>query len=140
MRAQEYLEQIQALQTRIDQKRTLVASLKDKARGLKGTDTEGIRVQSSKVGDSMQRMVDAYLDKEQELQDMILELEFAKTQIAEEIQSLDDNRFVSLLFKKYVENKTLLRISREMHYSYDHVKRLHGWALNDFEHKVLNKN
>ncbi|MPM60729.1 hypothetical protein SDC9_107581 [bioreactor metagenome] len=62
-----------------------------------------------------------------------------KHKIINEIQSLGDDTYISILFKKYVEYKTLEQIAIELNYSYDRTKHLHGFALKRFktQHSVL---
>ena len=53
--------------------------------------------------------------------------------ITEQIQHLDDDRYVKILFKRYVELKKFHVIHVEMKYDYDYVRVLHGEALGYFE-------
>ena len=61
-----------------------------------------------------------------------------KHKIINQIQGLKNSDYISLLFKRYVEFKSLERICVEMNFSYDYIKHLHGYALKDFEDKILN--
>lgn len=54
-------------------------------------------------------------------------------EIIGQIQQLARSEYVDLLYKRYVEDKTFDRIADEMGYSYDHIRRLHKKALNEFE-------
>ena len=65
-----------------------------------------------------------------------------KHEIINQIQGLENRLHITVLYKRYVEYKGLLRITREMHYSLQHIKRLQYYALLEFEKKynmILNK-
>lgn len=54
-----------------------------------------------------------------------------------QIHMLDDITYMEILFKKYIEYKTLKDIAVEMKYSYGRTKHIHGFALEAFRIKVL---
>lgn len=68
-------------------------------------------------------MVDNYVDK--------------KNKIIGEIQTLENENYMNLLYKRYVEGKRLEVIAVEMNYNYGHTKKMHGWALLEFGEKFL---
>lgn len=53
------------------------------------------------------------------------------------VQELDNGLYADFLFKKYVEDKSLLKISMEMNYSEVYMKEFHGKALKAFESKYI---
>lgn len=57
-------------------------------------------------------------------------------EISRTMHSLSRTEYIQLLDKVYIENKSLLRASREMHYSYEHTKRMHVLALKELEEKI----
>lgn len=57
-------------------------------------------------------------------------------EISRTMHSLSRTEYIQLLDKIYIENKSLLRASREMHYSYEHIKRMHVLALKELEAKI----
>lgn len=57
-------------------------------------------------------------------------------EISRTMHSLSRTEYIQLLDKIYIENKSLLRASREMHYSYEHIKRMHVLALKELEEKI----
>lgn len=59
--------------------------------------------------------------------------------IINEIQSLSKERHVDILYRHYVQFKTLVEIADEKNYTYDYVKKLHGYALAEFGNKFLKK-
>ena len=66
-----------------------------------------------------------------------------------QIQTLENPIYAEILMMRYIEERdqpdrnggwqlTLEEIAKDMHYSYDHVARLHGQALQAFQNKYLN--
>lgn len=53
-------------------------------------------------------------------------------EIVSKINGLDDVSKI-ILQSVYIDGKTLLDVSKELNYSYTHVKKLHGKALTAFE-------
>ncbi len=43
--------------------------------------------------------------------------------------------FKNILFKVYIQGKSLVTVASEMHYSYRDLCRKHGIALNKFDEK-----
>lgn len=58
--------------------------------------------------------------------------------IINDIYKLENNVFVAILLKKYVELKNLAEISVDLNYSYIHIRESHGKALNALKN-VLSK-
>ena len=91
------------------------------------------RVQTSNSGGLLEKNVIRYVSLEQEIQDDIIMLEKRKDIITDEIHNLEDARYIKILFKRYVECKNLGKVAKEMKYSYDHIRAIHGEALEMFE-------
>ncbi|MCD8160924.1 MAG: DUF1492 domain-containing protein [Clostridiales bacterium] len=134
MTAKEYLNQLRHLDNRINQQLRELADLRTTATSIGSMDYSKTRVQSGGGGHAaytdivhhiaaleaeINAEVDRYIDE--------------KHTIIRQIQTLKNPAYVEILYKRYVEYKRLEEIAVEMNYSYDHVRRLHGWALQDFE-------
>lgn len=142
MTAKEYLRQIHGCKVRIKQKQEELRELLDYESALRSPGTEGERVQTSgtsdKTGSQAIKIIESEADIRTEIEALIRDLVIRKNKIINEIQKLSDDRYAELLFKRYVEDKSLELISVEMGYNYEHVRKLHGYALHDFENKILN--
>ena len=139
MKAKEYLQQLQRLDTVINQKIKEVHDLRLQAQSTGGLDYSKERVQSSPSGDApFVKPICRIIDLEAEINAEIDKFIDEKHKIINQIQSLKNSDYISLLFKRYVEFKSLERICVEMNFSYDYIKHLHGYALKDFEDKILN--
>lgn len=134
--AKEYLKQVETLDTKIQQKKIELDSLKDGAIGLGAFDYSKEKVQTS-ASESMSGKVAKYVDLENEIHEDIERFTELKHKVIGQIHMLDDPKYINVLFKKYIEYKGLKEISKELGYSYDHIRRVHGWALLAFQRKNL---
>lgn len=137
MTAKEYLRQIRRIDQHID---SLIREREDLEKAqtfLRSPQIEGDRVQTSPSGDPPWM---GYIIKWEELTNRIGEEWDALIEkrgiIIAQINSLSDTRYIALLTKRYVEYKSFEKIAVEMNYTYDHIRRLHGWALEAFKQKM----
>jgi hypothetical protein len=139
MKAKEYLQQLQRLDTVINQKIKEVHDLRLQAQSGGGLDYSKERVQSSPSGDApFVKPICRIIDLEAEINAEIDRFVDEKHKIINQIQGLKNSDYINLLYKRYVEFKSLEKICVEMNFSYDYIKHLHGYALQDFEDRILN--
>lgn len=65
----------------------------------------------------------------------MLKLQQIKDKITGEIHNVNNADFIKLLYKKYVECENLWSIAKNMGYSYDRIRHMHGEALKEFDKK-----
>ena len=134
MTVKEYLSGLRLLNIKIKHKLQEAEELRALAFGTASINSDSERVQTSPSGDGRQMsMVNRYVDLEAEIQTLVDKYVVMKDEIINRIHQLEDARYVEVLFKRYVEYKSLLRISKEMKYDYDYVRYLHRKALKNFE-------
>ena len=137
MKAKDYLKQIEILDKCIDQKQIELDELHLLAESTGGIQY-GEKVQTSSRGDALERKVVKCVQLEQEIDEMIDRFVDLKHKIIDEIQELSEVKHIDVLFKRYVQYKSLEQIAVEMNYSYPYVRELHGYALADFERTYKN--
>ena len=103
MNAKEYLQQVKMIDVQLDQ---------DKDRQSEATQTDKAKEQISRE---------------------IEKLTMIKNQIIHEIRQLHNADYNQILYKIYVENKTLKESAIEMKRSYNYVLNVHKKALAAFE-------
>lgn len=122
MGPKEYLEQIGKHKTSIAQKKAEKEEVKKEAKDISGS---------------------YYIEQMKELEHLIDEeivtLAIERHRVINEIQSLSKEKHVRILHEHYVKMKPLLEISFDKNYSYDYVKSLHGYALAEFNDKILKR-
>lgn len=132
MQAKEYLMQIKhkdiMITAWIEQKDAMWNQL----RSLSSPQYDGIKVQGTKDPDKFGILWGKIEDKERKICKEIDRLADIKQAITKEIGMLEDTRYVEILLRRYVQMQKLEDISREMNYSYDRIRHLHGLALLEF--------
>ena len=131
----EYLRQLHRLELCIEQRQEELNRLRELI-GCNAIDY-GERVQTSPSADSIPNEVIRRAELEADISRKIERFLQLKHKIINEIQSLDNAVYVSILYKRYVEYKSLEEIAVEMNYSYRQVLRLHGTALKEFRKNLV---
>ena len=67
-----------------------------------------------------------------ELMNIVIEEEKKQKKIVEMVSKMDFP-YRNILYKVYIQGKTLVRVADEMGYSYVQICRSHGTALNKFD-------
>ena len=138
MKAKEYLGNLRALKTKLDQKKAQLLELAMTRGNIGSFDYSNERVQSSGNGNQVENDAIKLLMLESNIKDDIIEFELEKDKIIREIHGLNNPEYINLLFKRYVEFKRLEVIALEMDFSYEYVRELHGKALQNFESSYTN--
>lgn len=139
MNAKKYLMQVKIADIKIAQKLKELEDMKILATCSGGFDYSRERVQTSNEGDTLSSQIAKYIDFEKEINTDIDVFYDLKHRIIAEIHRLDDDRYIGILFKKYIEYKSLEVIAVEMNISYGYLRQLHGEALENFTRIVLKK-
>lgn len=151
MDAKTYLNQIRRLDTRINHKLEEKEYLMSLATGAGSLSMNPDKVQSSVNLHKTEDVITRYVDLEREIDYNIDTLVSIRHKIIDEIHQLDDDKCEELLFLKYVgkaedgrihyyrleEIACEMRKSNGDNYSYDHIRHLHGVALQKFSHKIM---
>lgn len=144
MKAKEYLQQLQRLDTVINQKIKEVHDLRLQAQSTGGLDYSKERVQSSPSGDApFVKPVLRMIELEQEINAEIDRFVDEKHEIINQIQALQNPKHIDILYKHYVEFKRLEIVAVEMNFTYQYIVELHGTALKEFQlthENLLNSN
>lgn len=133
----EYLRQLKTASIKIEQKEDELERLKAAAESI-SANTESERVQTTPK-DRVSEDVARIMDLKEEINRDIEKLLILRNKIINEIQSLDSPVYIDILYKRYVEYKTLEEIAVEMSYSYTRLRHLHGRALQGFKKKYMDK-
>lgn len=131
--AREYLGQLAVIDTKIQQKLEELEAMKVDACSAGGIDYSKDRVQTSRSGDAIGDAVVRYTALNGEINREIDEFADIKHRIIKEIHSLNSNNYIKVLFKVYVQYKSIKTASDEMQMSYQYVRNIHKKALLAFE-------
>ena len=134
MKAKEYLQRLKILDVAINQKIKEVDDLQRMSTCIGSFDYSKDKVQTSPKPDAPYvEILERICDKQNEINNEIDYFVNEKHKIINQIQMLTNANYVNILFKRYVEYKNFETIAVETDYSYDHILRLHGYALQEFE-------
>lgn len=131
--AREYLKQLEVLDMQINDDIATLSDMQINMCNVGGIDYSAERVQTSPSGDGLCKGVSAYVDFNNKINEEIDNFIDAKNKIIQEIRDLHDADYIQVLFKKYVQFKTLTIAAREMKRSYNYVLNVHKKALAAFE-------
>ena len=95
-------------------------------------------VQTSPSGDTLCKQVTNYVAFNDKINAEIDSFADAKEQIIKEIRGLRDKNYVQVLYKVYVQYKTVKQASKEMKKCYNYTVELHNKALAAFEKTYQN--
>lgn len=136
--AREYLGQLQELDTNINQDLERLDDMKTNACSTGAIDYSAERVQTSPSGDTLCKQVTNYVAFNDKINAEIDSFADAKNLIIKQIRGLHNNYFNQILFKVYVQFKTVKQASKEMKKSYNYTVELHNKALAAFEETYKN--
>lgn len=140
MSAKEYLQQLRRFDLLINQKIQELSELRMTAESLPGMKYSEDKVQKSLSQNapfisSVHRIIELEKEIDAEIDRFVDE----KHRIINQIQGLSDMQHIEVLFKRYVEYKSLETISEEMGYTPQYVREIHGQALEKFQETYINQ-
>lgn len=130
--AKQYLDQLRVIDTKINQKMEELADLMTAATSTGAIDYSKDRVQTSPQN-AQENRICKYVDLDAEINREIDEFVDIKHRVTKEIQELNVDYYIKILFKVYVQYKTVKDAANEIGLSYQYVRDLHKKALEAFE-------
>lgn len=91
------------------------------------------KIQTSIDPDRLSRVMAEVVDGERELEDLKQEYLELQVKVENKINLLDYKLMRSILRMKYLDFKTLVDISADLGYSYDHIRRMHKKAVQQYK-------
>jgi len=130
--AKQYLDQLRVIDTKINQKMEELADLMTAATSTGAIDYSKDKVQTSPQN-AQENRICKYVDLDAEINREIDEFVDIKHRVTKEIQELNVDYYIKILFKVYVQYKTVKDAANEIGLSYQYVRDLHKKALKAFE-------
>ena len=131
MKAKDYLDQVEKLDTIIQNKLIERAQWKEIATGVTAR-SDGERVQSSGRPSKMADAVDRCVDIEAEIDALIDKLVDVKREITATIEQLNANEY-DVLHKRYIQHLSYVEIADAKCRDYNWVTTVHGRALKNVQ-------
>lgn len=134
MTAKEYLSEIQLMKINIEQLQEQKQMYLDMATSITAP-INSVRVQTTRNTDRMGDNVTKVADISKKIDEDIAALLLKQDMIIKQIRGLHNYEYIQVLFKVYVQFKSLKVTSQEMKRSYNFVLDMHKKALAEFEEK-----
>lgn len=136
MTAKQYLRQLARAQLNI---KILTEELEERRTRLTSTAAPvlGDKVQTSPRGDAFAAAMAAIADRDIQRRELLYTYEELRDRIVGQIIAMPNPLQARVLYDRYVQNRTLVQIADETHYSYTRVCHVHGQALADFSRRYL---
>lgn len=133
--SKEYLTQLKRLDIIINQKIKEKEKLRDSLFSISPLLLSEDKVMGGKMMNkaSFVKVLERIMELEEEIDEEVDFYIDKKHQIINQIQTLSNVAYIQILYKRYVEYKDLKQIAAEMKYDYQHIRRLHGYALQAFK-------
>lgn len=131
MNNKQYLLQVKLLDEKIQVNKETLDALRAKLTNITSK-LNDVKVQSSNQSNFDETLADV-IDTESKLTRDMCKYIRLKYKILSEINAMEDNTLSVILFKRYILNKSLNQIAKELNYSYDHLRHLHLKALREFK-------
>ena len=132
MTAKQYLQQSFRLNAKIDADLLEVERLRALATSVSSPDLSQDRVQTGTVSDRIGNTVAKIIDLEREINAEIDRFVDLKREIRERIDKVASEDFRIILQKRYLNFQKWEQIAVDLNYTYRHVTRLHGEAIQAF--------
>lgn len=132
MTTKQYLSQIGRYERMIDDKLTELYRLRQIASSISISVSDD-KIMSSGSQDKMGDAVAKIVDLEKSVEDTITKYTETRQKIIMQIDNMPDINVYSVLFNRYVANKSFEKIADSIGYSVRQTIRIHGIALQEFE-------
>lgn len=135
MTAKQYLSQALRMRALIRQTREHIDELRTLAGSPPPIRYDREIVQSSASGDGMIKTL-IQLEAEERRCEKLIEGYLEKyMEITENIRGVAPGLYADVLYLRYIEGKSLARIAKELNYSHEWIRHIHGRALQAFRKK-----
>lgn len=132
MNAKKYLEKIRIDDERIREKLHELEDLQNRQTVVSAVNYTGIKTVRKSNEASFEKTSDRIIDLINEINRETERFAEERHRIIDQIQSLENYSFSQVLFKRYVEYKTITEIADELNYAYFYVADICGSALKAF--------
>ena len=136
MTAKEYLSKVKLNCIKVEQKKKQLKELEEKRFNVQALDLTKERVKHSRKSYNLS---DACEQLKEDLKKQIATYLLEKDKIINEIQKIENEMYIEVLYRYYVEYKPLELIAEELNYNYCYIRKVHTLALKKFETIILNE-
>ena len=128
MTAKEYLSKVKLNCIKVEQRKKQLKELEDKRFDVQALDPTKERVKHSRKSYNLS---DACENLKENVKKQITTYLLEKDNIINDIHKIKNEIYVEVLYKYYVEYKSLELIAEELNYNYSYIRRKHREALKE---------
>ena len=134
MNVKEYLGQLERLEILIEQKKEELKRLRELSASVGSPILSADKVKSGSAPKNagFEKNIEKCMLLEEEIKQEIAAFTDKRHTIIKQIQRLGNAKYISVLYKRYVEYKRFDEIAEEMGYTYQYISLLHGRAVHEF--------
>ena len=133
MNGQKQLERIGILKKKVEEQEYFIRELRSALDGLTGITYDKDKVQTSVQGDPMLDKLCRIEEEEEKLKHLRKLYISWKIKMMQQIHQMEVGNLQRLLYLMYIEEHSLSEASNIMNWSYDHTRRQHIKAIENFE-------
>lgn len=137
MTAKEYLSQIRKAEIMIRIRAEELQKLKENTAYISAIRYDKVRVQTSPGGSGISKAVEESVSLQLDIEKRIRKLTKKRHEIINQIEQMKNPNHVEVLKLRYIDGERFEAIACSMGYSYDHIIRMHGEALQAFGRMFL---
>lgn len=127
--AKKYLKRIEKYKSMIDLKTEQLKELQSYSNLIGCNNISNAFCKTTSIKQKTEEFATKKIDLVEEIKSDIVKYTLEKNNVINTIYKIDDNRYISLLIKRYVEQKKLEKIALEMDYDYNTIRHMHHKAL-----------
>ena len=137
MKAKEYLSQAFYIRQRMKSTEEKLEEIRTKAMAPGAIQYDKVRVQASPASDPLSDYMAAVEKAERTLTGILKEYSEIYAVIERQIKEIQPDVYRQVLAMRYLDGLKLVKIAEKTNYSIDHIKHIHGRALQAFERKFF---
>ena len=136
MIAKEFLMQVRSRYEEVQEQKEYVDRIRDSL-GVAGINYDSESCQSMSDPHSREHLLLKMIEEDKKLKKMNKDYAEFRVSVIDMIHNVSDRRDRKILYRVYIDFKSLYEVSSEMSYSYEYTRKIHLEALKNFTHTML---
>lgn len=135
MIAKEFLMQVRSRYEEVQEQKEYVDRIRDSL-GVAGIKYNNESCQGSSDPHSREHLLLKMIEEDKRLKKMNKDYAEFRVSVIDMIHNVSDSRDRKILYRVYIDFKSLYEVSSEMSYSYEYTRKIHLEALKNFTHTM----
>lgn len=135
MIAKEFLMQVRSRYEEVQEQKEYVDRIRDSL-GVAGINYDSESCHGSSDPHSREHLLLKMIEEDKRLKKMNKDYAEFRVSVIDMIHNVSDSRDRKILYRVYIDFKSLYEVSSEMSYSYEYTRKIHLEALKNFTHTM----